>query len=185
MRRVSVSLLFLLAGTFTFAQTSASPTALKSVPDLTNGRIYGNFRRPPTNWGCPVGFTASRQATGQMMSADETRRLGPAQGLHLTLNNHSGSAIESIEVTVYGTSQKGLFLPVDPPSTDTVSKTFELRRASESASLSAADVSMHLVGTLSWVDLTSITYTDGTTWHATEDFKCRAVPSNFVLVGRK
>ena len=30
-----------------------------------------------------------------------------------------------------------------------------------------------------------ITYADGTTWHATETFKCRAIPSNFVLVGSK
>ena len=68
---------------------------------------------------------------------------------------------------------------------DDVSKTFELRRSAGSDSLSDADVWMHNVGSLTRVDLISIHYTDGTTWHATENFKCRAVPSNFLLVGTR
>jgi hypothetical protein len=44
---------------------------------------------------------------------------------------------------------------------------------------------MHNVGSLSKVDLISIHYADGTTWHSTENLKCRAVPSNFLLVGSK
>jgi hypothetical protein len=175
MRRFFVALLFLLAGTFSFAQTSSDrPSELKDST-FTNDQI-----------GCPVGFSASRQATGQVLSADDATQSGPTQGLHLTLRNFRGRpAIESIEVTVYGTSQKGLFLPVGQQATDTVSKTFNLHRTSGSPSLSDADVSMHLVGSLSWVDLISVTYADGHTWHASEDLKCRAVPSNFLLVGKK
>ncbi len=108
------------------------------------------------------------------------------QGLHLTLHKLKNMpAIESIEVTVYGTSQKGLVLPVGTQSTDTVSKTFQLRRTSDEPTLSDADVSMNLVGSLSWADLISISYADGDTWHATTEFRCRAVPSNFLLVGAK
>jgi len=185
MRRFSVSLLFLLASAFTFAQTSSNPAVLKNSP--TTGKAADSvvlYANRPDNAGCPVGFFASRQATGHMMSAGDARQAGPAQGLHLMLNHLTAPAIESIEVTVYGVSSKARVLPAHEPSAD-VSKTFELRRETGSASLSDADVWMHNVGALSRVDLISIHYADGTTWNATENFKCRAVPSNFLLVGRR
>ena len=186
MRRFSISLLFLLAGTLTLAQTSSnpslvfknSPTAVKAADSVV---LYTNR---PDNSGCPVGFFASRQATGQIMSASDARQAGPAQGLHLMLNHLTQPAIESIEITVYGVSSKARVLPAGPLPED-VSKTFELRREAGSNSLSDADVWMHNVGSLTRVDLISIHYTDGTTWHPTENLRCRAVPSNFVLVDNK
>jgi hypothetical protein len=138
-----------------------------------------------SNFGCPVGFAASRRATGQIMSAGDSRNSSPTQALHLTLHNPSTPAIESIEVTLYGTSQKGLYLPLDSQATSTVSKTFELHRTPDDASLTEADVRMNLTGSLSRADLISITYADGSTWHATANFQCRAVPSNLLLVGAK
>jgi hypothetical protein len=188
MHRLSASLLFLI-GTLTLAQTPSDPPAAPKNPPtktFTSGPAFANYRRLESNFGCPVGFAANRQAPVQIMSADDARRSGPTQGLHLTLQNLKNMpAIESIEVTVYGISQKGLVLPVGTSSTDTVSKTFDLHRTPDDATLSEADVAMHLAGSLSWADLISITYADGTTWHATENLKCRAVPSNFLLVGTR
>jgi hypothetical protein len=184
MHRLSVSLLILLAGAFTFAQTSSNPP-LKNYPSAGKAAdsvvLYANR---PDNAGCPVSFFASRQGTGHAMSAADAGQAGPAQGLHLMLNHLTAPAIESIEITVYGVSSKGRVLPVGLPSDD-VFKTFELRREAGSNSLSDADVWMHNVGSLSKVDLISIHFTDGTTWHSTENLKCLAVPSNFLLVGSK
>ena len=189
MHRLSASLLFLLAGTMTLAQTSSNPTAAPKNPPtktFTFGPEFSNYRGLQSNFACPVGFTASRQSNGQIITTGDAKPSGPAQGLHLTLHHRSSTPdIESIEVTVYGTSQKGLLLPVGTPATDTVSKTFALHRISDDTSLSEADVWMHLVGSLRWADLISITYVDGTTWHATENLQCRAIPSNFLLVGAK
>jgi hypothetical protein len=185
MRRLTVSLL--LTSAFTFAQTSIHPPDVSKnlpVPKFTIGQRFANYRGLPANSECPVGFFASRQATGQIMSAGDAKQAGPAQGLHLMLNHLTEPAIESIEITVYGVSSKARVLPAGPTPED-VSKTFELRRSAGSTSLSDADVWMHNVGSLSSVDLISITYADGTTWHATENLKCRAIPSNFLLVGRK
>jgi hypothetical protein len=201
MRRLSVFLLFLPAGAFTFAQTSGSPaTVLKSPPtsEKAADSVILDANRPD-NSGCPVGFSASRRATGQIMSAGDARQSGPAQGLHLTLDNRSTPAIDSIEVKVHGTTPKARVLPAGTQSsdtatvpidrrsrsTDTVIKTFELHRISADSSLREADVWMHQVGSLRWADLISITYADGTTWHATANLNCRAVPSNFLLVGRR
>jgi hypothetical protein len=219
MRRLSVSLLF-LASAFTFAQASSNHTSSNS-PSGSPSTVINNS--PSTekaadsvilyadrldNSGCPVGFSASRRATGQIMGAGDARQSGPAQGLHLTLDNHSTPAIESIEVKVHGTTPRGRVLPAEMPadtqssdtaavtvpldridrrsrSTDTITKTFELHRTSADTSLREADVWMHQVGSLRWADLISVTYTDGTTWRATANLKCRAVPSNFLLVGSR
>jgi hypothetical protein len=185
MRRLSISLL-LLTGAFTFAQTSSNPPlALKNSP--TAGKAADSvilYADRLDSSDCPVGFLASRKATGQIMSANDAKQAGPAQGLHLTLNHLTAPAIESVEVTVYGVSSKARVLPAGSAPED-VSKTFELTRTPDSHSLSDADVWMHNVGSLSRVDLISIHYADGTTWHATQNLKCRAVPSNFLLVGRR
>jgi hypothetical protein len=182
MRRLYTSLLFLLAVAFTFAQTSSNPPKNSATTGKAADSVVLYANRPDSS-GCPVGFFASRQGTGHAMAAGDASQAGPAQGLHLMLNHPTAPAIESIEITVYGVSSKARVLPAGPPPED-ISKTFELRRESGSNSLSDADVWMHNVGALSRVDLISIHYADGTTWHTTENLKCRAVPSNFVLVGK-
>jgi len=186
MRRLSISLLFLLTGVFTFAQTSGNPPLVLKNSSTTERAadsvvLYANRL---DNSGCPIGFFASRQATGQIMSAGDAKQAGPAQGLHLMLNHLTEPAIESIEITVYGVSSKARVLPAGPPADD-VSKTFQLHRTSDNTSLSDADVWMHNVGSLSRVDLISIHYVDGSTWHTTENLKCRAVPSNFLRIASK
>jgi hypothetical protein len=177
--------LLLLAGAVAFAQTSGNPPRfLKNSPPTAEGPSAAvTFDTThPDNTGCPVGFYASRRATGQIMSAGDTRQAGPAsQGLHLMLNRLAEPGIESIEITVYGVSSKARVLPAGAPPTD-VSKTFELTRQPGSNSLAEADVWMQNVGSLSHVDLISIHYANGTTWRTTQDLKCRAIPSNFVLV---
>ncbi|MEI9981561.1 MAG: hypothetical protein WDN23_21730 [Edaphobacter sp.] len=159
-----ITALFILTSTVTLAQTSATYTI------------------PAASQGCPVGFFASRQAGLQVTTASETKQASNAQGLHLTLNHLAKPDIQKIEVTVYATSLKPRSLPLDTRPEDTISKTFELTRQTGADSLQEADVWMHEVGSIRSVDLISITYADGTTWHATPKLTCEAIPSNFVLV---
>jgi hypothetical protein len=182
MRRFSVCLLFLLASAFTFAQTVSNPPQNSSTTGTADSVVL--YANRSDNSGCPVGFFASRKATGQIMTAGDARQAGPSQGLHLMLDHLSAPAIESVEITVYGVSSKARVLPAREPSDD-VSKTFELRRETGSNSLSDADVWMHNVGSLTRVDLISIHYADGTTWHAAENLKCRAVPSDFLRIASR
>jgi hypothetical protein len=74
-------------------------------------------------------------------------------------------------------------LLLDVRSSDTIAKTFTLERQAGATALTDADVWMRQVGSIRWADLISVTFTDGTTWHSAEDPECRAVPSNFLLVG--
>jgi len=181
MRHLSASLVFLISAS-ALAQTPAQqPVATKTGDSIV---LYANRL---DNSGCPVGFAANRQGMAVALTAAEAKQPGPAQGLHLMLDHPAAPAIESIEVTVYGVApRQGIFpagLQSSTQSPDTISKTFELHRKTDSSSLSEADVWMHNVGSLSRVDLIAVTYADGTAWHATESLKCRVTPSNLILVG--
>jgi hypothetical protein len=168
------ALSFLLVSTLTFGQTPIQ----QRLP------IRGTtFPIPAANTGCPIGFSASRQAGGQVLTASDAKPTGPAQGLHLMFDHPSGPAIQSIEVTIYASSLKLQTLLLDMRFPDTISKNFTLERRPGSIALTDADVWMRQVGSIRWADLISITFTDGATWHSTENFKCRAIPSNFLLVG--
>jgi hypothetical protein len=174
MRRIR-AFSFVLVGTLTFAQT----------PVQQHLATYATtFPIPVTNTDCPVGFSASRQAGGQVLTASDAKPTGPEQGLHLMFDNLSGPAIQSIKVTVYARSLKPRALLLDMRSSDTIAKTFTLERQAGSNALTDADVWMRQVGSIRWADLIAVTFADGATWHSTEDFECRAVPSNFLLVGR-
>jgi hypothetical protein len=182
MIRISATL-FLLAGTLSLAQAPAavhsesnsSPVVLKSIPNGTE---------------CPIGFRADRLSTAQVLSAADVPKNGHALGLHLTLDHRTAPTIESIEVTVYGISQRGRIVPTDIQATtsdtrDTVSKTFSLHRTADSENLTDTDVWMHKVGALRWADLNEVQYADGTTWHPSGSAKCRAIPDNYVLAGQR
>jgi hypothetical protein len=182
MRCLSASL-FLLASAVAIGQSPSTAVPAKSF--VNTPASVTTFTLDPANSGCPIGFFASRQADVQMNTASDAAKNGPAQGLHLVLNRGSRPDIQSIEVTVYASSLKARALLLNGSSPDTISKTFTLEREKGSATLDQADVWMHQVGSVRWADLISITYADGTTWHPIANLKCRAVPSNFLLVDSK
>jgi hypothetical protein len=187
MHRQSAALIFLLSGTYIFAQISNTPgSAPKSASaSEKTGDPVVLYADRPDNAGCPVDLFASRRSISQMMSVADARQADSAQGLHLTLSHTAGPAIEAIEVTVFGIPQKQGVFPASSASSETLSKTFDLQRKADSQSLGEADIWMSHVGSFSRVDLNAVTYVDGTTWHATTGLKCSVLPSNVVLVGRR
>jgi hypothetical protein len=172
--------LMLLPVTVLLAQSPAVPRTNSSAV----------LRSIPVGTECPIGFRANRQATPQIRSAGDTQKNTPALGLHLTLDHQTAPAIESVEITVYGVSPKGQILPTTQWAADTdtgnvISKSFQLQRSAGNETLNNADIWMHQVGALRWVDLNEIRYTDGTNWRPSGSAKCRAIPSNLILVGQK
>ena len=179
MHRIFTALL-LLPVTVLLAQSPAAPRTNSSVV----------LRSIPMGTQCPIGFRANRQASPQILSAGDIQKNTPALGLHLTLDHQTAPAIESVEITVYGVSPRGRIVPTDfktadANTRDTVSKSFLLERSANDKTLSNADVWMHQVGALRWVDLNEVRYTNGTIWRPSGSEKCRAVPSNVILVGKR
>lgn len=131
---------------------------------------------------CPVGLFAERQSALAMLSASEAASRGPSQGLHVTLERADGLAIVSVEATLYGVSQDPRVVPAVDTAKGEVSKSFRLERRAGEESLASFDVWMNRVGALRWVEVTSITYADGSSWRAATGSVCRAVPTLVMLV---
>jgi len=175
--------LLLLPVTALLAQSPAVPRTNSNPASVV-------LRSIPIGTECPIGFRADRQASPQILAAGDTQKNTPALGLHITLDHQTAPAIESIEITVYGVSPKVQVLPTNQwaavtDTRDIVSKSFQLQRSAGAETLNNADIWMHQVGALRWVDLNEVRYTDGTSWRPSGSAKCRAVPSNLVLVGQK
>jgi hypothetical protein len=135
-----------------------------------------------TSQSCPVGIFASRQAGGSVMSVGTTQPEA-SQGLHITLTPNQ-SPIESAEITLYALTLKQRVLPIHhaEQSPDTITKTFELHNKPNEPGLTNFDLWMSKVSALQHVELRSLTYADGTTWHASTAEPCRTTPSDYVLV---
>lgn len=131
---------------------------------------------------CPIQLSAQRQSGLAILTASDARSKEPYQGLHVTLTHIDNPPILSVEATLHGLSPNPSILPITPEPTHDVTKTFLLQRKPGEPSLASFDLWMSRIGALRWVDVTSITYADGTTWHAAQPSTCRAIPSLFVLV---
>ncbi|WP_158794535.1 hypothetical protein [Granulicella sp. L60] len=134
---------------------------------------------------CPVNILAQRQSAPAMLSASSPRKDGPSQGLHVILTPTSEIAIESLEVTLHGLSPNPRVLPIKASYDDEVTKAFDLHRRNGEKTLTDFDVWMSKVGALRWLDVTSITYADGTRWSAPANAICRAIPTNLLLIGQR
>lgn len=134
--------------------------------------------------GCPVGFWAKRSSGLRVLRASDSGQSGPTLGLDILLDHRSAPEIQSVEVTVHGVTTRLRALPAGVSSSDEVTKIFQLQRASGEKGLSDASVRVPKAGALTRVDLNSVTYTDGSTWHDSKSLRCQAVPNNLVLVGR-
>jgi len=183
MRRFSVFLLLLLAtaayvhGQLLEPHSSSVPDAMRPIATIFQSNVMVD--------GCPVWLSAERRSGLVMDRIDESPQKGPAQGLHITLDHLMTPAIESVEITIHGLTPKLSLLPADAGSKGEVSKTFQVHRNADSKSLHDAYLWMRGVNVLNRVDLNSITCVDGSTWHESEDSRCRAVPSAFMLVGSR
>ena len=180
MRRLPVSLLMLLA-TVSYTSGQAEPRGHADAAHPLNTI----FQISAASDGCPVGLSAERRSDTMMLRTGDTRRSEPAHGLRITFNRREGPQIESAEITVYGMTSKLRALPAATSSSDEISKTFQLQRTQGSEGLQEASIWMHKVGSLTRVELTSITYADGTTWTESKSSRCQAVPSALMLISSK
>jgi hypothetical protein len=138
-----------------------------------------------TSQSCPINLFAQRQSSPTLLSAGEAQTSGPGQGLHVTLTRTGTPAVASIEAVLHGISPDPRLLPVGKASPGDITRTFQLQRKAGEASLTSFDLWMSRVGALRWVDVTAVTYADGTTWHTPQASLCRATPSLLVMVASR
>ncbi len=167
---------------FAFAVIAAVST-LAGAADRASDAVMQ--LQPSQSRACPVGLMAEQRSGSELMRADVVHPGVPAQVITLVLQNRGTREIVAAEATVHGLSFHGRVLPLGSAGRDDIAKTFQLDRRIGAKGTGDSDLSIERVSTIRWVDLDSITYADGSVWHASEQSKCRAVPDPIMLISSR
>jgi hypothetical protein len=135
---------------------------------------------PPSSAGCPVGFSAERRSTTEVRYAKDGKQLR-GQGLDLKFDSQSKKIVKA-NVTVRGVDGTARVMPAGSATSDDVAEIFQLGTSVGEDSLRHSSVWTERVATVRWVDLTEVSYADGSVWHASQGVRCRVEPSKFLLV---
>jgi hypothetical protein len=134
---------------------------------------------------CPVSLRAQHGATGGMVQANKSLPKGPAQLLHLTLINPDSRQIVSARLSVRGVSGKprvtqALSNPGNGDA-DTV-RTREVQFSSAPGNTATGDLWVPGMTAVLTIELTSVTFADGSTRTFTPQDACRVAPDLKMLV---
>jgi hypothetical protein len=177
MKLVSIGLCVasLLAASYGFAQ----------APGLNGGEVF--LQRPqfgPGRAGCPVVMSASQRSHPQQIETIRTGLIRPTQVLAITLFGWMTSPeltgrITSAEVVAHALSPRNrALLTLNSDDADVI-RAFHLE---EKAGGGFRDLQVDGVTSIRWIEVKSITYSNGTVWQESETQKCSVRPDPFVLV---
>ncbi len=172
MRLVSVFALFALT-TPVFAQLPTAPAV--SAPQSASVTIV-----PPDGAGCPVFFSASRLPNGGMLEAGPaapTRR----QALYMTFSPTASHPIVQAEITLHGIAGHHV-IPAGQNDVTDVTEALSVTLSRDTRHRFNSVVYPHKLTGVLLVELNSLTYADGTRWHASSQAPCRVTPNGFQLV---
>jgi hypothetical protein len=192
-RATILPLVFLFTTTGAIAQNAVTPDSLQTT-SLTHLRTPGAY--------CPVGLLAShgsslpvamnaygdvRPQTGPAINGRRVVPQVPApalyQRIHLTMINHLSREIVSARFTVHGYSDKPKAIELagvsqGPDLSKTVNVVLDVKASGHASS----DLSLSRFTAVTSIDLNSIIYADGTTWHVPSPGACSVTPDSLMLV---
>lgn len=182
MHRICALTLLVLAGSAAFCQTNDKPASSASVL-----KQFSSSARPAN---CPIQLNASFYVVGkptELQPVENGRTTERDQRIYITLANPA-SQIASVQLTVYGfpvgvridpavayVDRDNRALVHDPAE---IHKTIAIDRAIGAGQSTSMDVSIRDFSIVSSVDLNSVTYSDGSSWHAADHKYCQAVGSS-------
>ena len=140
--------------------------------------------------GCPVGMSAEQSGIGSTLwtVALEDQNKTPKQtalgmGVHVEVKGTNASTIKQVKLAVRYLAAGTRFLPIETTGApDHHTKTFDLSAENGASLRLAGDLLVGHIASILRIDLLSIDYTDGTSWHTSKSSYCSAKPSPFVLV---
>jgi hypothetical protein len=99
--------------------------------------------------------------------------------LQITLNNSQSLAVRQSRITVYALPAGVRVQPAVAYSLGAnpleIAKTFTIKRTLQAGQSSSVDLSIADVSTVTGINLDSLTYADGTSWHPSFREPCRAL----------
>jgi hypothetical protein len=169
MNRTGVLSLLLLFGSQTLmAQTSGNqPT----------GSVVVRLARFQTNCG-PIGIQARMDNSLNVLTEANDR---PTQRVRITLNNANSVEIVASQITVHGVTTMSETPPAVPQK---VAKTLELELKVGAGQDAFLDVSVQGFTAVSYIELDSAGYADGSSWHPSDGKTCTILPHSLLGTGR-
>ena len=149
------------------------------------------FNRPASS--CPIGIQAQPTpgltqmvVRGTPPSHDYSKRTAfpSQQSLRFLLSNPTALGITAIELNVHGLQPGGHVEPVvsTQSGSGNFDKHLDLKLAINAKGRATRDIRFDGFTSIRSIDLESVTYADGSTWHANAEAPCNFEPSRVMLV---
>lgn len=137
--------------------------------------------RPPH---CPIAMRAQHMPDGEIVTTKTAKPRGIGQWLHLTLTSRDSRRITKATFTVRGSSPKSRVMQTlgngNDPSEVSATLAAEFTAGPDGHDL--ADLWVPGMTAVQSVEVSSLTYADGSTWNDTENTLCRVAPDGFMPV---
>lgn len=186
-------LVFLGASSFAAQSQAQIPTARNQQPSgvATADGIQTQNSIDPRIYGCPVSFRAQHSADGSMIAVRQTRpdanvhQKGPGQFLHLIVTNPRSGQVTGATVVLRGFSGKGRMAQTDQQDSYDLVRTQHVEFSSVPAKEVSTDLYVPGMTSVQLVQITSLTYADGSTWKLDAPGSCRATPEMFMHIAKR
>jgi hypothetical protein len=178
-------LAFLFATFSTFAQQSATPDGSKNTSLTHMGAVRADCplgMEATHGAGVPIGMNAGPTVNGSPI-VPEASAPTLSQRIHLSLINLRSHDIASAQITAHGFSDrwKAIDLARSSQAPD-LAKTLDVLLSVKGMGRASSDLSLSRFTAITSIDLNSVTYADGTTWHTPSPRACSITPDLIMLV---
>lgn len=161
-----------LIGQSPAGQEPSHPAVLKLVP-LQNS--------------CPIDMRVQQGTNGMTVSVGQSRPQGIAQLLHITMTNSKAVGVVAAQVTVHGFTAKGRVAPAEAVQSDPMqtTKTLNLDLRVGAKQDASTDLWVRAFTAVSFIDLDSVTFADGSSWHSSENAACHVALDGLMLISSR
>jgi hypothetical protein len=152
-----------------------SAAAFSQTTDSRTGTFFGT-----TDQHCPVGINGKLEERGMLVSAEGEKRRTDGPSLHLILNNTRARQIVSAEVVVHGNPKSGRAAQAASrvPDFDEAKMRFPLTGPIAPGENAVFYLALRDLITVSYIDIESLGYADGSIWRPSRHDNCHAVGSS-------
>jgi hypothetical protein len=137
----------------------------------------------PMSMGCPVSLRAQHLADGGIVKTGTAHPKGLGQWLHLTLANPKSGWIAEATITVHGFSDKArVTQTLSSGNSSDAASTLTVHFSDATEKAAATDRWVPGMAAVQTIDLSSVTYADGSVWKLSGHEDCRVAPDPLMLV---
>jgi hypothetical protein len=136
---------------------------------------------------CPVGMQVTHsglfvERNAKYGPGDNVAPSGSEQRISLRMINFLPHDIVNAEITAHGFSHRGRFIRVSDTQTPDLAKTVDVALEVKGNSSASRELSFAHFSAIRTIDVNSVTYANGATWHASSPGACSVTPDLIMLV---